>query len=109
MSIAALDEDAPEHGRKKADQKEESAKKRERESPDFTIELATTDGTVVSAPVSRFISLPPPLTSKFTKLDLINKQQYHQNWEAYSGRCVSVCRRCMARSHSMPASCRLCA
>ena len=66
---------------KKTKEKEES-KKKERESPDFTIELVTTDGVTVSAPVSRFISVPPPFKEKFTKLSVMDDAAYHQDWEA---------------------------
>jgi hypothetical protein len=88
FSIAPLDEDAPLPGKKKEDEKEkktkekEESKKKERESPDFTIELVTTDGVTVSAPVSRFISVPPPFKEKFTKLSVMDDAAYHQDWEA---------------------------
>jgi dienelactone hydrolase len=86
FSIAPLDQDAPLPGKKKEDEKEKEkeskSKKKERESPDFTIELATTDGVIVSAPVSRFISIPPPFKEKFTKLSVMDDAAYHQDWEA---------------------------
>ncbi len=91
FSIAPLDEDVALPGKKKEDEKdkkkdkakeEEKSKKKERESPDFTIELVTTDGVIVSAPVSRFISIPPPFKEKFTKLSVMDDAAYHQDWEA---------------------------
>jgi dienelactone hydrolase len=88
FSVAPLDEDAPFPGKKKEDEKEkkkkekEESKKKERESPDFTIELVTTDGVTASAPVSRFISVPPPFKEKFTKLSVMDDAAYHQDWEA---------------------------
>ena len=78
LSIAPLDEDAPEEGKKDADDKASG----KRESPDFTIELVSTNGVTVSAPASRFAAIPPPLTEKLLKLDLMNDIGYKQNWEA---------------------------
>jgi dienelactone hydrolase len=89
LSIAPLDEDAPLPGKKKNDEKDkkknkndDQSKKKERESVDFTIELVTTDGVTVSAPVSRFISIPPPFKEKFTKLSVLDDAAYNQDWEA---------------------------
>ena len=89
LSIAPLDEDAPVPGKKKNEEKDKKKdknddqfKKKERESPDFTIELVTTDGVSVSAPVSRFISIPPPFKEKFTKLRVMDEAAYNQDWEA---------------------------
>jgi hypothetical protein len=52
-----------------------------REAPDFTIELAASDGTTVTAPVSRFADVPPVLQEKFTKLDFVERDRYGNNWE----------------------------
>jgi hypothetical protein len=90
FSIAPLDEDVSLPGKKKDDEQEkkkkekeeEKSKKKERESPDFTIELVTTDGVTASAPVSRFISIPPPFKEKFTKLSVMDDAAYNQDWEA---------------------------
>jgi hypothetical protein len=87
-----MDEDVSLPGKKKDDDKgkkkteekkkeEDKSKKKERESPDFTIELVTTDGVTVSAPVSRFVSIPPPFKEKFTKLSVIDDAGYNQDWE----------------------------
>jgi dienelactone hydrolase len=86
LSIAALDEDAPLPGKKKDKDKEEEEKKsdknkKERESPDFTIELATTDGVIADVPVSRFVSIPPPFKEKFTKLEVVDEKAYEKDWE----------------------------
>jgi len=90
FSIAPMDEDVSLPGEKKDDEKqkkkdkakeEDKSKKKERESPDFTIELVTTDGVTASAPVSRFISIPPPFKEKFTKLAVIDDAGYNQDWE----------------------------
>jgi len=82
LSMAALDEDAPLPGKKKDDKaKKPEQKKKERESPDFTIELVTSDGTTASAPVSRFAAIPPPLKEKFTKLDALETAAYEKDWE----------------------------
>jgi len=83
LSMAALDEDAPLPGKKKdeKDKKPDESKKKERESPDFTIELATSDGVTASAPVSRFAAIPPPLKEKFTKLDPMEDVAYEKDWE----------------------------
>lgn len=83
LSVAALDEDAPLPGKKKDDKskKQDESKKKERESPDFTIELTAADGATATAPVSRFIAIPPPLKEKFTKLDPIESAAYEKDWE----------------------------
>jgi dienelactone hydrolase len=84
LSVAALDEDAPLPGKKKKeekDKKEDKSKKKARESPDFTIELVTSDGVTVSAPGSRFAIIPPPLKEKFTKLDAMESEAYEKDWE----------------------------
>ena len=83
LSIAALDEDAPLPGKKKDDKnkKPDDSKKKVRESPDFTIELVTSDGVTASAPVSRFAAIPPPLKEKFTKLDPMESAAYEKDWE----------------------------
>jgi dienelactone hydrolase len=80
LSVAPLDEDAPEEGKKDTDGKE--AVRKENESPDFTVELVSANGAVVSAAASRFAAIPPPLTEKLLKLDVINDFAYKQNWEA---------------------------
>jgi dienelactone hydrolase len=82
LSMAALDEDAPLPGKTE----DESGKEAEdsgkgRPSPDFTIELTDSDGVTASAPVSRFAAIPPPLTEKFTKLDVIESAAYEKDWE----------------------------
>ncbi len=93
LSVAPMDEDVSLPGKKKADEKEkkkaeekkkeeDKSKKKDRESPDFTIELVTTDGVTASAPVSRFISIPPPFKEKFTKLGRLDAAAYNQDWEA---------------------------
>jgi dienelactone hydrolase len=82
LSIAALDEDAPLPGKKKDDKnKPDDSKKKDRESPDFTIELETSDGVTASAPMSRFAAIPPPLKEKFTKLDPMESAAYEKDWE----------------------------
>lgn len=88
-----MDEDVSLPGKKKEDDKdkkkaeekkkeEDKSKKKERESPDFTIELVTLDGTIVSAPVSRFFSIPPPFKEKLAKLEVLNDAAFNQDWEA---------------------------
>lgn len=84
FSIAALDEDAPLPGKKKAAEKEakpDKSKKKERESPDFTIELLASDGAIATAPISRLAAVPPPLKEKFTKLGPWESQAYEKDWE----------------------------
>jgi|HubBroStandDraft_6_1064221.scaffolds.fasta_scaffold00441_6 dienelactone hydrolase len=93
LSVAPLDEDVSLPGKKKDEdkdkkkaeekkKKEDKSKKKERESPDFTVELVTTDGVTASAPVSRFVSIPPPFKEKFTKLGVLDDAGYNQDWEA---------------------------
>jgi len=82
LSVAALDEDAPLPGKKKdEDKKSDESKKKDRESPDFTLELLGSDGSIATAPVSRFAAVPPPLKEKFTKLDLVDDVGYEKDWE----------------------------
>ena len=81
-----MDEDVSLPGKKKDEKKKEKegdkSKKKERESPDFTIELVTADGATATAPVSQFISIPPPFKEKFTKLGVMDDVAYNQDWEA---------------------------
>ncbi len=92
LSVAPMDEDVDEPGKKKDDDKDkkkekekdkdkEKDKKKDRESLDFTIELVTSDGVMVSAPASRFVSIPPPFKEKFTKLEKLDDVAYDQDWE----------------------------
>jgi len=82
LSVAALDEDAPLPGKKKEpDESKKDKSKKNRASPDFTIELVTSDGVTATAPVSRFAAIPPPLKEKFTKLDAMESQAYEKDWE----------------------------
>jgi dienelactone hydrolase len=86
LAIAAMDEDAPLPGKKKDEEenkKEEKdkSKKKKRESPDFTIELLTSDGATASVPVSKFIVLPPPFKERFTKLAILDEKGYEKDWE----------------------------
>jgi hypothetical protein len=88
FSIAALDEDAPllneteeqEGARKK--EADKAGDKKERESPDFTVELETSDGVVAARPLSDFGSILPPLKVRFTKLALLDKIAYANASEA---------------------------
>jgi dienelactone hydrolase len=87
LSVAPMDEDVSLPGKKKdekekqKEKEEDKSKKKERESPDFTIELVTSDGATASAPVSRFISIPPPFKEKFAKLGVLDDEGYNQDWE----------------------------
>jgi len=92
LSVAPMDEDVDLPGKKKDDdkakkkkeeekKKEEKDKKKERESPDFTMELVDSNGTTVSAPVSKFLAIPPPFKEKFTKLAKLDEEGYNQDWE----------------------------
>lgn len=88
LSVAALDEDAPQPGKKKdGDKKEEKKdgktkdKNKERESPDFSIEFTARDGQVAVVQASRYQPIPPPLKEKLTKIDFVDGQQYEKDWE----------------------------
>ena len=83
LSIASLDQEAPRPGKRKdeKDTKPEASKTGDRESPDFTLELVASDGAIASAPVTRFAVIPPPLKVKFTKLDVLDSQEYEKDWE----------------------------
>ena len=82
LSVAALDEDAPLPGTRKDDKekKPDPKKKKERESPDFTIQLLASDGASVRVPASRLAAIPPPLKETFTKLAVMESQAYPQDW-----------------------------
>jgi len=78
LSIAALDQDAPvPPGVTRA----RTSAGGDREAPDFTIELVADDGTTIGAPMSRFAEVPPPLRTKFTKLNVVERDQYERDWE----------------------------
>ncbi|MGA2212627.1 MAG: MFS transporter [Bryobacteraceae bacterium] len=83
LSIAALDEDAQLPGKKQdgKDNKPDDSRKKDRGSPDFTIELVASDGATASAPASRFAAIPPPLKETFTKLGPLESQAYEKDWE----------------------------
>jgi hypothetical protein len=92
LSVAPMDADVDPPGKKKDEdkdkkkkeeekKKQEKDKKKERESPDFTIELLDSDGAAASAPVSKFMLIPPPLKEKLAKLEKINEEAYKQDWE----------------------------
>jgi hypothetical protein len=83
LSVAALDEDAPLPSKKKDEKEKEPDKStnKERESPDFTIELVTIDGATATAQASRFAAIPPPLKETFTKLPWIESLAYQKDWE----------------------------
>jgi hypothetical protein len=61
-------------GKKKRKPRRRKNLKKERESPDFTIELVTTDGVTASALVSQFISIPPPFKEKFTETEILDDE-----------------------------------
>jgi dienelactone hydrolase len=89
LSVAAMDEDAPLPTKKNGEESKTKDKKagqakeekKERESPDFTLELVTSDGATAAQPVSHFLSIPPPLKEMFTKLSFIETKAYEKDWE----------------------------
>lgn len=91
LSVAPMDEDVELPGKKKDHEKEKKKqdqdkdkdkdKNKERASPDFTIELVDSDGASASAPVSQFMTIPPPFREKFTKLAKMDEEGYNQDWE----------------------------
>ena len=81
LSLAALDEDAPLPGKRNdKEQKKSEKKNKEREAPDFTIELVTIDGTIAAARVSHFAAVAPPLKERFTKFPM-ESARYEKDWE----------------------------
>jgi hypothetical protein len=60
----------------------DSESKKERESPDFTVELGTSDGIVVSHPLTDFGTILPPLKVRFTKLKFLDDFAYEKPAEA---------------------------
>jgi dienelactone hydrolase len=81
LSLAAMDEDAPLPGKKEPEKSDKKSDKKERDPPDFTIELVTSDGVTASAPASRFAAIAPPLKEKFTKLEVLDSVGYEKDWE----------------------------
>jgi len=63
FSVAALDEDAPLLNEKEGEKDEKKPgkpeAKKERESPDLSIELETSDGIIASRPLSQFGTILP--------------------------------------------------
>src|SRR5215469_378365 len=93
LSVAAMDEDAELPGKKSEEEKKkieeeekkkkegDKSKKKEREAPDFTLELVANDGTTASAPVSKFMVIPPPFKEQFTKLEILDEKGYQKDSE----------------------------
>ncbi len=86
LSLATLDEDAPrlkEWDSKQAakEKSEKPASDKERPSPDFTVELETSDGIVDAHPLSNFGTIPPPVKVRFTKLEFLDKIAYEKSSE----------------------------
>lgn len=93
LSVAAMDEDAELPGKKSEEEKKkieeeekkekekDKSKKKEREAPDFTLELVASDGATASAPVSKFMVIPPPFKEQFTKLAYLDEKGYEKDWE----------------------------
>jgi len=83
LSLATLDQDAPLLNEKEAKEHEESKgdAPKERESPDFTVELQAADGAAISRPLSAFGALLPPLKVRFTKLKFLDNRLYKQSSE----------------------------
>lgn len=76
MSLAVTDEKAPEPGK---EQGKEPAKEDLKPEPvDFTIEIQTADGAVTRVPLSRFGVLPPPIKTRFTKLQMMDNYAYQK-------------------------------
>lgn len=86
FSVAALDEDAPllneKEGKKDEKKPGKPESKKERESPDFSIELETSGGIIASRPLSQFGTILPPMKVRFTKLELIDDLFYKKPAEA---------------------------
>jgi len=79
FSIAALDEDAPPLNEKEDKRKGTKPEpKKERESPDFTVELETADGIVASHPLSDYGTVLPPIKVRFSKLKLLDNLFYEK-------------------------------
>jgi dienelactone hydrolase len=87
LSVAALDRDVDLPGKDKDKDKDrdkdqqKDSKKKDREAPDFTVELVTSDGGVASVVAGRFAAIPPPLKETFTKLGPLESQEYEKDWE----------------------------
>jgi dienelactone hydrolase len=82
LSLAALDEDAPRLNEKEEERKEDKLDaKKERESPEFTVELETADGIIAPRPLSDFGTILPPLKVRFTKLELLEGLHYQKSSE----------------------------
>jgi hypothetical protein len=77
LSIAAMNQDAP----LPPGVRRPSAAASNREAVDFTVELVASNGATVAAPVSQFAAIPPPLKEKFTKVEVVERDQYDKDWE----------------------------
>ncbi len=84
LSLSALDEDPPLLNEKAGnkDEKTKEKSKKERESPDFTVEFETANGIVASRPISDFGTILPPLKVRFTKLQFLDDLAYEKPSEA---------------------------
>jgi dienelactone hydrolase len=76
LSLAVTDEEAPQPGKQKADEEEESDKKPKDEATDFTVEVETAQGGKTALPLSRFGTLMPPFRVRFTKLAMLDDYAY---------------------------------
>ena len=83
LSVAAVDEDPPDADEASKDKKkeEDKSKKKDREAPDFTIELQSADGSKSALPLTKFGYVPPPLKVRFTKLQMIDDEGYKKKSE----------------------------
>jgi dienelactone hydrolase len=78
FSLATLDQDAPVPPGVTSERAKAGA---DREPPDFSIELVTSDGATFTAPASRFAEIAPPLKQTFTKVDIVERDSYARDWE----------------------------
>jgi len=78
---------------KRRRRKKTNPKRKSASHLNFTIELVTADGTTVSAPVSRFMSIPPPFKEKLAKLEFLNDAALTRIGKRFSSPCAYALRR----------------
>jgi dienelactone hydrolase len=82
ISVAAVDEDPPDPDQKANEEKKDKDQpKKDRDAPDFSVELQSADGAVASQSMTRFDSIPPPMNVRFTKLEQMDSSAYKKATE----------------------------
>jgi hypothetical protein len=81
LSVAVTDQDPREDEESETEGEKESSSKKTPQLTDFSVEMTAGNGQSVSLPISRFVTLLPPLAVRFTKLAYLEKTRYHEESE----------------------------